>query len=46
MYAELQARRELLREDDKASVDAYTRDNARYIELLTELQKDAAAERK
>jgi hypothetical protein len=46
MYAELQARRELLREDDKASVDAYTRDNARYIDLLTELQRDAAAERR
>lgn len=43
-YADLQARRLNLREGDQTGIDAYTRDTAAYTELLTQLQKDNAAE--
>ncbi|MES2570544.1 MAG: hypothetical protein V4710_10885 [Verrucomicrobiota bacterium] len=43
IYAALETRRQSLNAEDKAALDAYTRDEARYQQLLSTLQKDAAA---
>ena len=45
-YADLMARRETLREGDDAALAAYTRDTARYVEKLAQLQKDSDALKK
>lgn len=41
VYADLMARRESLKEGDDAALAAYTRDTARYVETLAQLQKDS-----
>ena len=46
MYADLMARRETLKEGDDAALAAYTRDTARYTEMLAQLQKDSDALKK
>ena len=45
-YADLMAKREALREGDDAGLAAYTRDTARYVEQLAQLQKDSDAQKK
>ena len=46
VYADLMARREALREGDDAGLAAYTRETARYVEQLAQLQKDSDALKK
>ena len=46
MYADLMAKREALREGDDAGLAAYTRETARYVEQLAQLQKDSDAQKK
>ena len=46
VYADLMAKREALREGDDAGLAAYTRDTARYVEQLAQLQKDSDAQKK
>jgi cell division septation protein DedD len=46
VYADLIVRREALQEGDAAALAAYTRDTARYVEQLAQLQKDSDALKK
>lgn len=43
IYRSLEARRLALKAGDQAAIEAYTRDDARYQQLLRQLQADAAA---
>jgi hypothetical protein len=45
LYSDLEKRRKELQLGDSAALDAYNRDNARYQELLKQLQTEAAAPR-
>ena len=46
VYADLMAKREALREGDEAGLAAYTRETARYVEQLAQLQNDFDAQKK
>ena len=46
VYADLMAQRESLREGEDDALAAYQRDTAKYVEKLTQLQKDADAAKK